>query len=42
MKFDELYARTLGRLTRAAAVVADTLDRRVWGGLQVQLDLFVM
>jgi NADH-quinone oxidoreductase subunit L len=32
MRFDELYAATLGRLNRFGAALADALDRRVWGG----------
>ena len=32
MKFDELYAATLGRLNAFAAALADFLDRWVWGG----------
>ena len=32
MKFDSLYAATLGRLNAFVAALADFLDRRVWGG----------
>ena len=32
MKFDALYAATLGRLNAFVAALADFLDRRVWGG----------
>ena len=32
MKFDELYAATLGRLNTFLAAFADFLDRWVWGG----------
>jgi NADH-quinone oxidoreductase subunit L len=32
MKFDELYAATLGRLNAFGAALADFLDRWVWGG----------
>ncbi len=31
MKFDSLYAATLGRLNAFVAALADFLDRRVWG-----------
>lgn len=33
MRFDELYAATFGRASRALAAFADRLDRWVWGGL---------
>jgi NADH-quinone oxidoreductase subunit L len=32
MRIDALYAATVGRLNRGGAVLADFLDRRVWGG----------
>lgn len=33
MKFDELYAATVGRLNTAFASLAAWMDRRVWGGV---------
>ena len=33
LRFDEFYAATFGRVNAWSAVLADGLDRRIWGGL---------
>ena len=40
MKFDELYAATVGKLNTFLAALADFADRYVWGGLVNFLALF--